>query len=120
MDQPDRCVLLKMSSDKDLRVVYKIFATWFGGYIAGDYWRLNSGIDRVEPVHDLPYEAVDVVGVSGSVYRIVLDREGTTAYTGGVLHNMIENAVEVGVTIEKLPLTDLKTLNSVLQSANDS
>jgi hypothetical protein len=118
MNQPDKCVLLKITSDQG--VIYKLFATWFGGYIAGDYWRLNSGIAKVEPVEGLSVDAVDVIGDSGSVYRVVIDLEGTSAYTGSVLYNMIEKSADLGVTIEKLPLSALKTLNDVLQSANES
>lgn len=118
MNQPDKCILLKITSDQG--VIYKLFATWFGGFIAGDYWRLNSGISRVDPVENTSVEVVDVFGSSGSVYRVVLDLEGGSSYTEGVLNNMIASGNLIGVVIEKLPLTDLKTLNSVLQSTNDS
>lgn len=63
--------------------VYKIFATWFGGYTRGDEWRMNSGITRVEEFDDHFY----VYGSSGSVYGIA-KYDGsyrTTGYTGSVL-----------------------------------
>lgn len=115
MYTPDKAVLLKFAYNGE--VTYKIFATWYGGYLSGDSWQLNSGIERVEMVDD---NTADVIGFSGSIYRVRLDSHGTSAYTGGVLTSLMNQTTELGATVDWFPLTDLKTLNDVLKSMNDS
>ena len=103
---PDKCVLLK------IRDVYKLFATIYGGYTSGEQWLINSGIVKVEQIAN---GSVNVYGVSGSIYNVNLDWEGTTVYSQGVLDNLIKHALnDAGVVVEILPLKDLLTLNSVL------
>lgn len=60
---PDNWVVLKMIHES--KTYYKVLGGWSGGYLDGDYWRLNSGVVKVEeePNHWLFY------GYSGSVYR---------------------------------------------------
>ena len=61
---PDSWVIIKIKGieDKDF---YKVLAGWSGGYLDGDSWRMNSGIDKVEDDGDY----WNFVGSSGSVYR---------------------------------------------------
>ena len=68
---PDSWVIIKISGveDKDF---YKVLCGWSGGYLDGDSWRMNSGIEKVE--FDGTY--YDFIGQSGSVYRC--HKEGET------------------------------------------
>jgi len=61
---PDSWVIIKISGieEKDF---YKVLAGWSGGYLDGDSWRMNSGIDIIED----DGEYWNFVGSSGSVYR---------------------------------------------------
>jgi hypothetical protein len=40
---PDKWVVVKIIG-KDTPPVHKVFACWYGGYLDGDSWKLNSGI----------------------------------------------------------------------------
>ena len=44
---------------------YRILAGWSGGYLGGDSWRINSGVERVD-IDDHHYL---FHGYTGSVYR---------------------------------------------------
>lgn len=77
---PDSWVIVEIKTKDE--TLHKVFGTWFGGYLNGDSWRLNSGIDTVSKTADGGY-AVD--GYSGSIYFISPGNYGTTEYTEGVL-----------------------------------
>lgn len=64
MNTPDNWIIIEISPP-DEETFYKILAGWSGGYLDGDRWRMNSGIDRVEEGDDY----YDFIGASGSVYR---------------------------------------------------
>jgi hypothetical protein len=79
-------------------ILHKVFATWTGGYITGDSWKMNSGITKV--TYDGDY--VNFKGYSGSVYKCINKDHcyKTTAYTHGVLEGMIKKADKIGAKIE--------------------
>lgn len=96
---PDRYELLRIT--KDGEVSYKVFGTWVGGYLSGDSWRLNSGIQRVEEDGDM----VKFIGYSGSIYKAYKEAVGTTFYTAGVLQQMLDVSSE-DCKIEMITLQD--------------
>lgn len=59
---PDNWVVLKITQGEE--TLYKVLGGWSGGYLDGDYWRLNSGITGVEKQAYL----YGFYGSSGSVY----------------------------------------------------
>ena len=61
---PDSWVIIKITGieEKDF---FKVLAGWSGGYLDGDSWRMNSGIDKVE----FDGEYYSFIGSSGSVYK---------------------------------------------------
>lgn len=61
---PDNWVVLRIDLPTE-GVLYKVLAGWSGGYLDGDYWRMNSGIESVERIGD--YYAFH--GFSGSLYE---------------------------------------------------
>lgn len=60
---PDKWVIISISKD-DEDTIYKVFASWIGGYLNGDAWRLNSGIKDIKKI-DNNYI---ISGFSGSEY----------------------------------------------------
>jgi len=80
---PDKWVILKAHDN------YKVFATWAGGYLDGDRWMLNSGIDSVEQYDGFYY----FIGFSGSCYKCHKRRYGlATSYGDMVLSEMIDKS----------------------------
>lgn len=107
INSPDYWQVIRISSPEE-GPIYKVFATWVGGYTKGESWKLNSGITEVRFVEP-PY--IEFVGWSGSVYNVVNDDScyRTTAYSGSVLANMIEKSP---YEIQVLPFdTNWKDLN---------
>jgi hypothetical protein len=97
---PDRWVVVKISGYKDRsKPIYKVFASWYGGWAGSDSWKLNSGITKAT----LEGFIYSFEGSSGSVYECHKDIYGTNMYGMSVLSNMIDKAAENGITIEILP-----------------
>lgn len=94
---PDKWVVVKITGN-DLPPVHKVFACWYGGYLGSDSWQLNSGITKAT----LEGNVYSFEGSSGSVYHCHKDVYGTNSYGHGVLHNMIDNAKNNGVSIDIL------------------
>ena len=84
MHTPDQWMLMKISN-KD-KFFYKLFATWSGGYLGGDGWQLNSGIEEVEVEGDYYL----FIGASGSVYKCHKNSYGSNAYGLGVIENLMD------------------------------
>lgn len=81
-ETPERWVIVKLPNN-----YYKVFATWAGGYLDGDRWRLNSGISKVEQDDNFYY----FIGFSGSCYKCHKKAYGiATSYGLDVLNKRIE------------------------------
>jgi hypothetical protein len=81
-ETPNKWVIIKLPNNS-----YKVFGTWTGGYLGGDRWKLNSGIDKVEQDENFYY----FIGFSGSCYKCHKKGYGTaTSYGSGVLNKIIE------------------------------
>jgi hypothetical protein len=95
---PDKWVMLKFNHNgKD---IYKVLASWYGGFTQGDSWKLNSGVTKVEQEGDL----FMFHGSSGSVYVCHKKTYGMSAYTMGILSSFQQQVDEAeGVTLELLP-----------------
>jgi hypothetical protein len=101
---PDRWVIVKINNN------YKVFATWLGGYLDSDCWRLNSGIVKVELVD----EYYLFYGYSGSIYKCHCSTYGTSNWTGSVLDDMLEKVKATSdVTVEMLS-SDVDFLKLIL------
>lgn len=86
MVTPDNWIIIKLPEDKG----HKILAGWSGGYLHGNSWRLNSGIESYEE-HD---DYIDFKGYSGSIYRCFKSRETVRFNVMGVLNTLIEHGAE--------------------------
>lgn len=81
-ETPERWVILKLSNNN-----YKVFGTWAGGYLDGDRWKLNSGINKVEEDENFYY----FIGFSGSCYKCHKKGYGIkTSYGLAILNKIIE------------------------------
>ena len=76
--KPDRWALVKIAGDDPH---YRVFGSWFGGYLDGDSWRMNSGVVRYE--EDEYY--YDFFGSSGSCYQCYKEAYGSHSYGYGVM-----------------------------------
>lgn len=106
---PDYWQILKITSTEG-KVLYKVFATWVGGYLDSDSWRMNSGITGVDEEDGY----LLFHGTSGSVYKVPNADSVYRAnmYTQSVLDSMIYKADLIGAKIEVLPFdTDFKGIN---------
>lgn len=75
---PDRWVVVEVNNGKE--VTNKVFAGWYGGYLDGDSWKLNSGNVKEEEFED----RWEFTGYSGSVYICRKDAYGMSGYMGQV------------------------------------
>ena len=93
---PDRWTVIRIHTTG--QTIYKVFASWSGGFAGADSWKLNSGIVRAAFTD--PYWEFD--GSSGSVYSCHKDSYGTNGYGGYVLSNLIDKAEKQGMQIDVL------------------
>ena len=49
MYTPDKWLLIKVNGENPH---YRVFASWYGGYLGSDSWRMNSGITKVTENND--------------------------------------------------------------------
>lgn len=83
-ETPERWVVLKLPNN-----FYKIFGTWYGGYLTGDRWKLNSGVKSVDQDDEFYY----FNGFSGSCYKCRKSDYGVaTSYGNSVLSRLLEHA----------------------------
>ena len=104
--RPDRWTVIRIHATD--QIIYKVFASWYGGYMGSDSWKLNSGIVRAALVDD----SWEFDGSSGSVYSCHKDAYGTNGYGGHVLSGLLQQAEKQGIQIDVLSKdTDWAGLN---------
>lgn len=88
-DKPDKWVIIKLLGKDKESPLYKVFATWYGGYVGSDRWKINSGIVSVED-NETSYI---FHGYSGSKYICRKNETyyGTSSYTSSVLNSIIDS-----------------------------
>lgn len=94
MYTPDLWLVVKVNG-KDPH--YRVFGSWYGGYLGSDSWRMNSGIKKVTVEDDIYL----FEGSSGSVYRCHKKAYGISGYGSSVLNHMIENSPDLQLEIIK-------------------
>jgi hypothetical protein len=105
MNTPDRWVVLKI--DFEGKTIYKVFGVWYGGYLGGNYWQLNSGIASLEVTDD----SVLFHGNSGSQYLCYLPFYGLGGWGMSQLKSLMKKFETDGSKVEVLPhTTDWSTL----------
>lgn len=79
---PDKWVVLQITDGKDL--VNKVLGGWYGGYLDGNSWRLNSGNVKEEEFRD----RWKFTGDSGSIYVCYKSAYGMSKYMETILNNL--------------------------------
>jgi hypothetical protein len=69
---PDRSLIVRFKKDDE--TTYKVLGGWRGGYLDGDSWRLNRGIENIKEEGDYYL----LKGLSGSVYKCHKKSYGST------------------------------------------
>jgi hypothetical protein len=95
---PDKWIVVKIEGN-NIPLTYKVFACWYGGYLNGDSWKLNSGITKATETEK--YWLFE--GYSGSIYQCHKGSYGLHFYGSNVLNDIINKSEEVGVNVEVLP-----------------
>ena len=105
MTTPDRWVVLKILSVSD-GTFYKVLGSWYGGYANGNFWRLNSGIQRVVKASK---DTFLFYGVSGSCYECRINNYGMHLESTSVVNQIKQGRADI--IVEVLPHdTDWLTL----------
>lgn len=96
---PDSWTILRMTTPEE--TVYKVLASWYGGFDTGDSWKLSSGITEVndfEGYYDLPQ-------YSGSSYHCYKSSEHMSVLMAAMLNSWQEQAKMKGsVSIEAISM----------------
>ena len=87
--EPDNWVILEIEHEGN--TIHKVLAGWSGGYLDGDTWRLNSGIERIVTT-ETHYE---ILGYSGSVYKVRKGSEMVRFNISGVLQELVATGAKV-------------------------
>ena len=91
MYKPDRWVVIKVTDTETNEFLYRVFASWYGGYAGADSWQMNSGIVKVTENGNY----LEFHGNSGSIYQCHLNGYGTSMYGQSILNNFTKNAKSV-------------------------
>lgn len=98
--RPDKYLLVDITIHphediKETSNIVKLYSTWFGGYLNGDEWRLNSSITKVEKEikkdeNKNEYPIFKIYGNSNTIYEVGLNI-GSTSWSYQNLLNMLKN-----------------------------
>lgn len=105
---PDRWLILKITSSEE--TLYKVFASWSGGYLRGDSWKINSGIVQCS-FKDYFFT---FKGYSGSKYVCHKNAYGISHWGLSIIKGWQDN--KEGIDIEMLPgfsFEDMKLFKGV-------
>lgn len=75
---PDKWVIIEIKTQKE--TLYKVLASWYGGYLNGDSWKVSSQIQDVKNIKN----GYAFHNASGSVYKCHKDGYGMNMYTASV------------------------------------
>lgn len=93
---PDKWLLVKINGTDPH---YRVFGSWYGGYVDGDSYRMNSGITGVTEAGEFYL----FKGASGSMYSCHKEMYGTHMYGMSVLNRLVENSQQKMEVIYDLP-----------------
>jgi hypothetical protein len=95
---PNKWLLVKITNAEN-ESHYRVFASWYGGYLGSDSWQMNSGITKVTEDDDYYF----FEGTSGSVYNCRKVCYGASGYGSNVLSGLIEKSARNGILMAVLP-----------------
>lgn len=79
---PDVWVVIKVTPS-DGPAIYRVLAGWYGGYLNGDSWKINSGITEFTEDD----KTISFGGYTGSVYRCHKGSERFSGMTGSIFEH---------------------------------
>jgi hypothetical protein len=89
---PDRWVIVETKFHDATESFRKILASWYGGYMGADSWKLSSGIVNVKEFDD----RYEFLNESGSTYICFKNCVGMSSYTSRILSGWQEQLKDVG------------------------
>ena len=90
--RPDLWVVVELKYNDSDEVNRKVLASWYGGYLGSDRWKLSSGItETIE--HEHHYEFINH---SGSIYECGKHMQGMSGYTSGIFDSFVKDLEGVG------------------------
>jgi len=92
--EPDNWVIVALDQE-DGTILHKVLAGWSGGYLDGDSWKMNSGIERIDTTEDHYL----IHGYSGSVYKVNKGAETVRMNIAGTLNQLLETGRAKEVSI---------------------
>jgi hypothetical protein len=101
---PDSWKLVKLVSPKH-GTIYKVLASWYGGFTQGNSWKLSSGVESVSIEGDL----ITLPQSSGSVYVLHKNNEHISSMMHCVYASFQEDiakAPDSGITLEMVELDE--------------
>lgn len=93
---PDSWMIIKITGTDPH---YRVFGSWFGGYLGSNSWRMNSGITGVREEDE--YYVFE--GYSGSEYCCHKDAYGSHSYGYGVASNYAKNSGGKMEILDEMP-----------------
>ena len=91
VERPDLWTLVEIEEPNTDEIFYKVLATFHGGYLYGDAWRLNSGIKSV----DLDDKFWIIHGFSGSRYDCNFEQYGMNNLTYNIAVQLEERGARI-------------------------
>ena len=89
---PDSWVIVELKFNEDTESTRKVLASWYGGYLGSDRWKLSSGITNIVE-HDNHYE---IHNHSGSIYNCGKHNIGMSGYTSGIFNSFVDDLADKG------------------------
>ena len=74
---PDKWLIIEVGGQSPH---HRVFGSWSGGYLYGDSWRMNSGINGIHRED----KTIVFTGYSGSEYAVHEEMYGASAYNWSV------------------------------------
>jgi hypothetical protein len=96
---PDEWVLVEFDSPAHGKIT-KVLASWYGGYLGSDSWKLSSGVNKITKTK----AGYEFLNDSGSVYFCYINGYGMSGYTSSIYNNFVKQIKELndGSTIRIL------------------
>jgi len=100
---PDKWVVIEIKSPTE--TLYKVMASWYGGYLGSDSWKISSGIIDVKKTE----YGYDFHNHSGSIYRCSEHDYGMSGYTTSV-YSSFEDQNTDDMQIRIVDIEDVKKM----------
>lgn len=88
---PDKFVVVKVTSPV-YGSLYRVLASWYGGYAGSDSWKLSSGIVKITKTE----KGYEFLNHSGSTYFCAKQPYGMSFYTSSIYAGFVDQLKEAG------------------------